>query len=413
MSLSQLQKSIATLIQIRNKMWKPLDSHIHVRRERKFTWRGEDLPEGRTHTVIEVPNELVEEVLSISGKHGLIVDFVMRDREAKKKHDEECVRVKLPEECSIKDAIKKHEELQKKSKEAVRGIVPTRRGYAIRAKKEAEAEVTREVNPDEAKRLGPALGIKMSKAWVISGIPSYADSGMIVTTLAQGIQGWPGWVVRPKRPLSANRGRLSTWLVESAVEPPAPVITLNNYIIQIEGYIDRSPTSVKARAWLDIKPKPLHKIVPGQIYEETDQDAPRAPMEVEDPVDHKNDIAGAKGSGSGIYQAHHVRAELKKKDGKDVVMQDAETEEAQQRLIPTKRRALNDENGSYSGRTQGEDAMARLQERLEKKEAQVDTLLQTSKDLSDQGKALHDMIAKMQATQTAQSEGSNDTEENL
>ena len=105
----------------------------------------------------------------------------------------------------------------------------------------------------------------MSKAWVISGIPSYADSGMIVTTLAQSIEGWPGWVVRPKRPLSANRGRLSTWLVESAVEPPAPDIKLNDYIIQIEGYVDRSPTSVKARAWLDIKPKPLHKIVLGQI----------------------------------------------------------------------------------------------------------------------------------------------------
>ena len=136
-------------------------------------------------------------------------------------------------------------------------------------------------------------------------------------------------------------------------------------------------------------------------------------MEVENPVDHKNDIAGTKSSGSGIYQAHHVRAELKKKDGKDVVMQDSEDEGAQQRLIPTKRRALNDENGSFSGRTQGDDAMARLQLRLEKKEAQVDTLLQTIEDFSDQVKALHDMIAKMQVTQTAQSEASTDLGENL
>ena len=64
--------------------------------------------------MIEVPNELVDEVLSISGKHGLIVDFVMRDKEAKNKHDEECVRIKLAEECSIKGAIKNHEEFQKK-----------------------------------------------------------------------------------------------------------------------------------------------------------------------------------------------------------------------------------------------------------------------------------------------------------
>ena len=304
--------------------------------------------------------------------------------------------------------------MQKKSKEAVIGIVPTKRGYAIRAKKEVEAEVTREVNPDEARRLGLALGVKMSKAWVISGIPSYADSGMIVTTLAQSIQGWPGWVVRPKRPLSANRGRLSTWLVESAVEPPAPVIKLNDYIIQIEGYVDRSPTSVKAKAWLDIRPKPSHKIVLGQIYEETDHEAARAPMDVEVPEIPKNAMADAKSSGSGIYHAHQGRAETKKRDGKDVLMQDVGTEEVQQSLAPTKRRALNDENGSFSGRTQSDDAMARLQERLEKKEAQVDTLLQTIKDLSDQVKALHDMIAKQQKSDTAaQKENPVEADENL
>ena len=67
----------------------------------------------------------------------------------------------------------------------------------------------------------------------------------------------------------------------------------------------------------------------------------------------------------------------------------------------------------FPGRTQGDDAMARLQERLEKKEAQVDTLLQTIKDLSDQVEALHDRIAKMQVTETAQSEASTDLGENL
>ena len=95
-------------------------------------------------------------------------------------------------------------------------------------------------------------------------------------------------------------------------------------------------------------------------------------------------------------------------------MQDAETEEAQQSLVPTKRRALTDENGSFSGRAQGDDAMARLQERLEKKEAQVDTLLQTIKDLSDQVKSLHDMIAKQQKSDTAaQKENPAEADENL
>ena len=84
MNFPQLQENLANLLQIPSKMWKPLDSHIHVRRERRFTWKGEELLEGRIHTVIEVPNELVDDVLSISGKHGLIVDFVMRDKEGKK-----------------------------------------------------------------------------------------------------------------------------------------------------------------------------------------------------------------------------------------------------------------------------------------------------------------------------------------
>ena len=94
-------------------------------------------------------------------------------------------------------------------------------------------------------------------------------------------------------------------------------------------------------------------------------------------------------------------------------MQDVGAEEIQQSLAPTKRRALNDENGSYFGRAEGDDAMTRLQERLAKKEAQVDTMLQTIKDFSDQVKALHDMLAKMQILRGTQSEVSIDVEENL
>ena len=83
-------------------------------------------------------------------------------------------------------------------------------------------------------------------------------------------------------------------------------------------------------------------------------------------------------------------------------------------MAPTKRRAFNDENGSFSGRTQSDDAMARRQERLEKKEAHVETLLQTIKDLSDQVKALHDMIAKQQKIDTvAQKENPAEADENL
>ena len=42
----------------------------------KFPWRGDELAEGKIHTVIEVPSELLDDKLSIYGKRCLNVDFV-------------------------------------------------------------------------------------------------------------------------------------------------------------------------------------------------------------------------------------------------------------------------------------------------------------------------------------------------
>ena len=64
---------------------------------------------------------------------------------------------------------------------------------------------------------------------------------------------------------------MATWLVEAAHDPPMPVITLNNYIIQIESYAEQLPANSRARAWLDVKTAP-HRIIPGRIYEQYDLD---------------------------------------------------------------------------------------------------------------------------------------------
>ena len=50
MNLSQIQKNLANLQQIPSKMWKPLDMHMHVRRERRFTWRGGKSSQKGAHT---------------------------------------------------------------------------------------------------------------------------------------------------------------------------------------------------------------------------------------------------------------------------------------------------------------------------------------------------------------------------
>ena len=108
-------------------------------------------------------------------------------------------------------------------------------------------------------------------SWVIQGVPAHADTGMIVRTIAQTIgESLLGWVVRPKRQLTSNRGRVTTWLVNVVVETPATVITLNGFIINIEKYVESSTTNKKAATWMNISRKLEHEIVPGRIYEGDD-----------------------------------------------------------------------------------------------------------------------------------------------
>ena len=128
MSMSQLKKTLTSLVEIPSKLWKPKEGQIFVRRNRALKWRDEEIPEGRILTVIATPNELVNDVLSISGKHGLIIDLA--SRQLKEKCEEEIAYVRLPEEVGIKEALKKVEDMPKLAREATRGLIPTRKGYA-------------------------------------------------------------------------------------------------------------------------------------------------------------------------------------------------------------------------------------------------------------------------------------------
>ena len=128
-------------------MWKPRESQIFVRRNRAFKWRDQEIPEGRVLTVIAVPNELVPELLAIFGKHRLRIDLPRM--EIKEKHEQECVSVRLPEEWGTKEALK-NLEMPEKAKEVTRGIVQTRKGYALRMEKAAEGDIVALLNLAEA-----------------------------------------------------------------------------------------------------------------------------------------------------------------------------------------------------------------------------------------------------------------------
>ena len=216
-------------------------------------------------TVMAIPNEQVDKVLSLSGKRGIIVDFA--EREDKQKFDEEYVNIWLPQDWDMKKVLQKIEELPQQVKSVTRGIVPTKKGYALRTQRQHEAEITLHVNPTHAEKLGPALGASMKTSWVIKGVPSYADNGKIIKTLAQACNQWPGWVVRPKRPLTSTRGKYTTWLVEAAGQPPMETVLLNRQLISIEKYAEKQTQGAKTNTWFRIKATPRHEIVPGQIYQ--------------------------------------------------------------------------------------------------------------------------------------------------
>ena len=92
-------------VEIPNKLWKPKETQIFVRRNKALKWRDQEIPEGRILTVIAVPNELINDVMAISGKHGLIIGFAKR--EPKEQCEKEIAYVRLQEDMGTKEALKK------------------------------------------------------------------------------------------------------------------------------------------------------------------------------------------------------------------------------------------------------------------------------------------------------------------
>ena len=283
MDTRALQKELTKTISMKD--WSP---HLpFIPRSRALKWRGEDIEIGRIRAIFRVPDSKAEDVLSQSGRHGLIIEVDKRAGQGKEDLDE-LIKVKLPQETTMSDVIKKIDALPAQVKKATRGVIPTYKGYAIRCRREAELDVTKHLNPDEAETLGPAMGLKMETAWVVRGVPGYATRAQIISNLAKSSgNGWPGWTVRPRKTLSstARQGGTATWLIDAVTEPPLRVITLNKAVITIEMYYERSTTKSKATAFSIRKPKNSFDMDPGQLYEDEEdsedermqQDPPKSP----------------------------------------------------------------------------------------------------------------------------------------
>ena len=83
MSMQQLKNTLVNLVSILAKMWKPRESQILVRRNRALKWRDQEISEGRILIVMAAPDELVHELLAVSGRHGLRIDLARRETKEK------------------------------------------------------------------------------------------------------------------------------------------------------------------------------------------------------------------------------------------------------------------------------------------------------------------------------------------
>ena len=187
---------------------------------------------------------------------------------------------------------------------------------------------------------------------------------------------WPGWIVRPRRPLTSNRGRVTTWLVDAVVEPPAPVITLNGFIISIERYIESTTTNKRASAWMNISPKLNHEIVPGSIYESDEAAAGR----------------------EGKQEASFVEAVTRtvKAVAKDIVMHPLPNKEAEEKVAKRKLTVENEvriETGSATvGQEENASMMKRMLDKLDQKDEQINQMMKTIEGLRAQIQNLMDKL---------------------
>ncbi len=150
---------------------------------------------------------------------------------------------------TLADAIAKTDKLPPNLKKELRGMIPTYKGYAIRVKKQAEAEVTRALNPEVAEELGPSLGMKPSSSWLIRNIPRQATRAGIIQTFAASHGQWTGWKTLPRKIHGQPRGTTVDWIVDAESEPPKKAVTLNRACIMIERFIEKPKVPPRAAAW--------------------------------------------------------------------------------------------------------------------------------------------------------------------
>ncbi len=219
------------------------DLQMRIFADRTIKYRGQVMQGAKIRAIIRVPKEEVDELLSRSGKFGVLYDFPDRARSDNLK------KVNLPLEWDINDAIKAVEELQVQARQAVLGIVPSARGFAARVRADNEAMVIPLLCPELASQLGASMGIQPNSTWAIKNLPRRLNKQDLIAMLATPVGSWTSWHVLPKYTIGDRPPRGITWIVEAEEPPPVKILKARGSCITIERFINERAMNPAVRIW--------------------------------------------------------------------------------------------------------------------------------------------------------------------
>ncbi len=387
-------------------------SEPRVRRDRRLTWRGEEWDEGRILATFQIPTEQVDDVMNVSGRHGIVVDVFGRNSRAS---DGEQARIRLPVEWTLAEVLEKMDALPQQLKKELRGIVPTFKGYAIRVRKQFEAEVTRALNPEVAEELGASLGMKPSSTWLVKSIPRQATRAGIIKTFAAAQGQWTGWKVLPRKIHGQPRGTTVDWIVDAECEPPRKVVTLNGACIMVERFIERPRVPPRAAAWFrNTATDPIGKdlVEEGALWaheQKSNEEQRQAPREREAEENSEVNAAGSAGNeNSPTVPAEGNSVDPNGKGGRNRTVQAAPYPNVRAAKGEGKAKGSKEEQGSQQqlrgqqGDAHGDAMISQLIEHLKgesiKKDAMIAELQRANAVLQETVNEMNRQMAQMQAT---------------
>ncbi len=285
-------KMIQTLI---NEGKPDASTRVRILANRTVKYRGQLLQDARIKAIATVALQKAETLLSRSGQYGVIYEYADRDK------SDTFVNVKLPLEWAVTDCNAAIAAMAPQMRKKVKGFVPSARGFMARVLPEDCTDITKELNPQLAEELGPALGIQPTSSWLVKGLPKRISRQELINTLASSAGQWTPWFVLPKYAVNERASRWSAWVVEAEDPPPAKMFKARGNYATIQRFVDEKSMHPSSRVWakpiaqIDLEKKKhgesTRKKVPWETKDDDDIDVDHEGRDCDDEHDQTNDHA--------------------------------------------------------------------------------------------------------------------------